>query len=206
MNEKDSVAKFNFDLRRTLILSGYMNEWGVPKGRVVIRRQNGPPIEAYSFTGGRDSKVARFATVGVSAQKKSENKRVNHELLFVLPSDLGGSSESEVFSYLLDISVYVLKDEVDFGIETLIPESPLAPEKWKQKAVLIDEARGESESFESMHVGVQCVSLLWLVPIYKNEYQQIREHGIESFDHYCKQSSFSLVDTSRPSVVPIKSV
>lgn len=206
MSGKDSVAEFNFDLRRTIILSKYMSEWGIPKSRVITRKQEDPPIEAYLFPGGRDQKVTRFVTVGVSAQKKGGNKSVNHELLLVLPKDLGGASEDEVFNYLLDISVYVLGDGVVFGVETLIPESQLAPKDWKQKAILIDEARGESEAFENMHVGVQHVSLLWLVPIYSNEYHQICEHGVRSFDRYCERSDFSLVDISRPSVVPIRSV
>lgn len=203
---KDSVVDFNFDLRRTLILSKYVGEWGIPKSRVIARNQDEAPIEVYWFPGEEGQKVARFATMGVSARKKAKGKFLNHELLFVLPTDLGGADEKDIFNYMLDVSVYALRDDVDFGVETSIPESSLAPEKWKLKAVLVDEARGESEVFEKIHVGIQHISLLWLVPIYQNEYRQIREHGIESFDRLCEKSDFSLVDISRPSLVPIQSV
>jgi hypothetical protein len=205
MSKKDSVDEFTFDLRRTLLLSSYIEEWGMPKTRVTTQKEGEFPIEAYLFPGEGGQKITRISTIGLSAQKKV-GKPVNYELLFVLPNDLGGARRDEVFNYLLDISVYSLRNDVSFGCETLIAESALAPKGWSVKAILVDEARGESEEFESMHVGAQHVALLWLVPIYRNEYYEIREHGIDSFDRYCQKSSFSLVDVSRPSVVPIQGV
>lgn len=206
MSDKDSVSQFNFDIRRSCLLSTYMAEWGIPKSRVIASHSTRFPVEVYFFDGGQDQNVVRFSTVGLSAHRKSGDRAFDHELLFVLPKDLGGASTSDVFNYLLDISAYALRDDVKFGVESLIKESTLAPESWNPKAIFIDEARGESESFEKMHVGTQHVSLLWLVPIYNNEYHQILVNGIDSFDRLCDKSEFSLVDVARPSVVPIRSV
>jgi hypothetical protein len=54
MSDRDSAAKFNFDLRRTLILSGDISEWEIPITRVITRKREDPAIEAYLFPGGSD--------------------------------------------------------------------------------------------------------------------------------------------------------
>lgn len=197
------VDEFNFDLRRTIILSQYINAWGIPKYRVkTYKNDKCNPIETYVFYGQKESKINHFATVGVSTQKSKNGKPSCHELMFVLSKTLGTTTEDSVINYLIDIAVYSIRDDVKFAIESLIPDSPLAPNEWGQKSILIDEPRGEIESLESFHVGAQHVYLYWLIPIYNNEYELILNSGIDSFDKYCDVSDFSLVDISRPSIIP----
>lgn len=204
MTINNDTNEFDFDLRRTIILSAYMKEWGFPESRVRVKRNDEPFIEIYLFKDIHKNKIIRFATVGVSAQISSRGKAIDHELLFVLPNDLGGASEKDVIDYLFDIAVYSLKEDVSFYEEMIIPESPLAPKSWRLRAILIDEARGEPESLEKIHVGTQHIRLLWLIPIYANEYMHIQNLGIDSFDHYCESSSFSLADINRASMIPEK--
>jgi hypothetical protein len=198
----DNTERFNFDIRRSLILSLYISEWGMPQSRKIIKKENDNPIEVYSFPSDKDVSVIRFATIGLSAQNYVDsNESVGHELYFVMGKDLGQASEDEVFDYLLDISIYSFRNCSKFSAETIIPESNLSPKAWKLNSILVDEPRGEHESFESLHIGTQHVEMLWLVPTYETEYHYIKEMGIDKFDLLCDSSVFSVADLSRPAFV-----
>jgi len=201
-SNSEGVECFNFDIRRSLLLSIYIREWGIPKSRKIVKKEGDYPIEVYSFLSDKNAAVTRFATIGLSAQCYASNdERVGHEFFFVLGNDLGEASEDEVFDYLLDISIYSFRNFSEFSVETIIPENKLSPKSWKLNSILVDEPRGESESFECLHIGRQHINMLWLIPIYKKEYDYIKDMGIDNFDLLCDSSEFSVADLSRPTFV-----
>ncbi len=81
-----------------------------------------------------------------------------------------------------------------------MPETTLAPDGWP-KALLFDQPCGEPEELSCFHVGAQHVNLLWVVPIYGNEYDLIKEKGIECFDEAIQEIDLSVVDVRRKSCV-----
>lgn len=202
---QQDIEEFNFDVRRSLLLSSYIKEWGVPINRTRLFKKQELVMELYVFKGGVNDKFIRFASVGISGQSKKE-KKINNEILLVLPVSLGGATEDEVVNYIFDLTAYLLRDDVDFRVEKMVPANSFSPDKWRQKAILIDEAKGESESLGNIHVGVQHVKLLWLIPIYGNEYELIANEGIEVFDRCCEEAELSLVDVGRGSFAPLRAV
>ena len=76
--------------------------------------------------------------------------------------------------------------------------SPLAPEKWTAKAILIDELRGESEALERIAVGSETVELQWVVPISQKEAALILDQGIDAFDAHVEGMAHSIIDPARP--------
>jgi hypothetical protein len=149
---ESEAAKLVFDVRRTLILGAYMRHWGMPEYRWISRREN-HAIEVYSFPPGKDEAVHRFATVGVSAVNREDEKPANYELCMILPHELGGASADEVVSFMLDVAVYSYRKDVRCSVGETIPETPLMPEQWRPKALLFDELRGEPD--ELSHRGLR---------------------------------------------------
>jgi hypothetical protein len=194
-NEK---AKLVFDIRRTIILGAYIRQWGMPEYRWITHSEN-HTIEVYSFFPRGDEVVHRFATVGVSEINGEDGKPADYEFCMILPDELGGVSADEVVSFILDVAVYTYRKDVRCRVGATIPETELIPAKWGPKALLIDELRGEPEELSELSVGDQRVQLLWLVPIYGDEYRLIKSKGIEAFDQLDAQSEWSVADPRRPS-------
>lgn len=190
--------ELEFDIRRTVILSEYLKCWGMPETRKVMYREK-EVVELYVFPGEDIDQVTRIATIGLSSCKFSNSTSCNSELLMVVPYDIGIDQLDSIRNYIFDISAYILRTlNRNIKAEDLIPESPLAPEKWP-KALLFDEPRGEPEQVTCYHVGVQHVSLSWIVPIFGAEYNLIKTEGIESFDKAVENMELSLVETRRES-------
>jgi hypothetical protein len=193
----DDDREFEFDLRRTVLLGLYMRQWGMPQYRKrATDHASGDVLEVYSFPGTPDAPVHRFATVGVSAGS-GQAEEAGKELMMVLPADLAGATDDEVFDYMLDIAAYLLRTRGPVEAPFQVPESPLAPRSWKTRAVLVDEARGESEDLAEVEIGRATVEVLWVVPIHGSEYRFIKEHGIEAFDELAEQAELSVVDVDR---------
>lgn len=197
----EKARKFSSDIRRTMLLSRFIAEWGQPLERTIsTNKNNGCSIEVYEFRG-NSNVVSRFVTIGVSGLQTKNRGLASWELMFCLPNNLGGSKSSDIVNYLLDISVYTLRDDVTIEIGSTIPESPLAPIQWSTKAILFDEARGEPEDMSCFQIGQQTVELFWLIPLMGTEYQCIKEHGLELFDTAVSNTGISMLDVNRKPIV-----
>jgi hypothetical protein len=191
--------KLAFDIKRSIMLCAYMDCWQMPDERVISRRGE-DRIEIYSFRPHSEITIHRFATIGLSSICREDGAQANYELFMALPGDLRGATPQQVESFMMDVAAYSLRSNVKFCVSETIPETPLMPPSWAPRAILLEEPRGEPEELESFSVGSQQINLIWLVPIYKEELDFIREHGIEQFDELESKSEWSLVDPTRPSV------
>lgn len=192
-------ASFEFDLRRTTILGQYIAAWGEPCYRKIATKGL-DRIEVYCFTPS-DSIVARYATVGVSGHTISGGGSVDWEFLFVAPKDDSAGTMDEISGFVLDVMAHSRKHHLRLKVGAVMDESPIAPPSWKARAILIDEPRGEPEFLETIHHARQCISLLWVVPIHKAEYDSIFRSGLDEFDAADQASEWSLADPTRESFI-----
>lgn len=186
------------DARRAVLLGGYIRAWGMPSQRVVARRGN-DAVEVCAFLAAGEGKLNRYATVGVTSLRRDGGALATWELYVVVPRDNGGISEAKVTSFLLDAMSYSLRSDVRFAVGETIPPSTIVPKEWKARALLLDEPRGEPEYLADVHLGIQHVKLLWIVPIHADERELILSDGIEAFDRAESASDWSLADPRRPS-------
>jgi len=191
---------FEFDVRRSILLGGFIKHWGMPEWRVVARKGD-EAIEVYLFPGANTEKVARIATVGLSSSRREGEGVADYELLFVLPRDLCGCGFDAVAAFVLDVAAYSLSRGVSFDVGSVVPETRLAPVQWSARALLVDEPRGEQEEIAVFHVGAQHVELRWVVPIYASELQAILANGVGEFDRACESVGCSLSNPCRDSVL-----
>lgn len=191
--------ELELDLRRTLLLGAYMRAWGMPLERNVSRKGE-QAVEVYAFPALGDSKVNRYATVGLSGLAREDGQPVDFELLLAVLADNGGATAGDVTSFLMDVVAYALRREVRLHEGSTVPESPLAPKAWAARALLIDEPRAEPEELAEIAVGPQRVKLWWLVPIHGAEQALIVSKGLAAFDAAQEASEWSLADPGRPSV------
>lgn len=182
-----------------MILSRYITAWGQPKERVVSRNDAAMArIEVYSFPANEQTRVHRVATVGVSTLISLRTKcPMDAELLFVLPSDLGGASFEAVADYALDIAVFGTRENVWFEVGRVFPESERAPQTWRPRALLIDEPRGEAEELSEFVIGRRNVALLWVIPVFESEAALIASKGLAAFDELEQRADVSVADVRR---------
>lgn len=193
-------SDFHFDVVRTFILSKYICNWGCPRERIVTSKNGRHPVELYIFPGDESSKIIRFATVGVSEQEDDNGKRISsHEMLLVLPKNLGGAKESEVTNFLLDIMAYSLRSDVAFVPENTIPGSTLAPAIWREKSLLLEEPHGEEEELKKFVIDGNEIKLIWVIPIYDQEEKKIQAEGLKWFDQAREELDLSLINLARSS-------
>lgn len=203
MIDRTESKIFNFDIRRSIILSKYMKHWGMPEFRQVITNEN-VRVELYTFPSREDEDVTRFSTIGLSSYPIEDNADECDcavELLMVLPKCIAYEQEEQIKNYLFDVAAYLINTlgrTPDVG--TTIPESPLAPDNWP-KALLFDEPRGEPEELGCFQVGRQHINLLWLIPIHGSEYKIIKKMGLDKFDKIDQQQDISLIDVMRGPIV-----
>ncbi|SFF16838.1 Suppressor of fused protein (SUFU) [Paenibacillus algorifonticola] len=189
--------RFTFDVRRSILLSAYMAQWGMPEYRVILSKtESNVYIEMYLFPdrGG----VSRFVTIGMSNTCHKSGQPVASEWMLALPSDLGGEKQERIFNYFADLIAHHIENATDASVPLVMSSSALAPENWNAKALLIDELRGESDSLEELTVGSEVFPLLWAVPITEKEAAIILEKGIEHFDEIFEKSDYSIIDPCRP--------
>lgn len=204
MNQ-NPVKNFNFDIKRSIILAEYIKCWGMPEARELMPYENEPkvsmPVELYIFPGEDMDQVTRIATIGLSSCKFQDDKRCNSELLMVLPFDIADEQWDAISRYVFDISRYLI-NTLGHNIKSadLLPESDLAPDDWP-KALLFDDPRGEPNELNYFHIGMQHVTLSWVVPIFASEYDLIKNSGIEAFDAAIEHAESSLVEVRRDACV-----
>lgn len=185
-----------FDIKRSIILAEYIKCWGGPDTRKVC---DSMPIELYIFPGEDMDQVTRVVTIGLSSCKFSNDKPCNNELLMVLPFDVAEDQWDSVSNYLFDISSYIVNDlGRNVQSEDIKAESANAPEGWP-RAVLFDEPRGEPNELNQFYIGMQHITLSWVVPIFSTECDLIRSHGIDAFDSAIESAEASLVEVRRES-------
>ena len=188
---------FEFDIRRTIILSKYITNWGIPEYRNVTSKGN-HSVELYSFP---EELYTRFATVGLSSGTLPNSDKCNSEIVMVLPTNVVAKQTDEIVNYIFDIVAYLIETlERNLTAETTIPESKLAPVEWP-KALLFDEPRGEVEDLSCFHVGSQHVELFWVIPIFGAEYDLIKNGEIERFDEIVESMDIQITDVRRASCV-----
>ena len=200
----DAQRILHFDVYRTIVLGHYIKFWGMPDYRTVIRKREGQNyFEIFSFPTTISGEPHRFATVGVAEQRKPDGENEGNEYFMALPSGLGGASVDEILEYITDLSTHlVVKMNRSLPPRVLGP-SKLAPVAWGPKALLIDEARGESDDFQNVKVNDTLeVEILWMIPIHENEYRFILKEGIDAFDELDQRSDQSIADVNRSGIVP----
>jgi len=195
MNKEHELS---LDIRRTVLLGAYIQAWGMPLDRTISRKGD-HRVEVYSFPHSGKARLNRYATVGVSGHSLPDGKVTNWELFLVTPEDDAGASSGEVVSFLLDVMAFSLCQNVRFEIGKAFDESPLAPKSWKARAFLLDEPRAEPEFLSEIHVGAECVKLIWVMPVHKDEFEIIKKSGIETFDEAAEMSEWSPADPRRVS-------
>lgn len=174
-----------------------MSAWGMPKARRIMSNEH-TVVELYQF---EDEMFSRYATIGLSSNAFNSSQLCNYELFLCIPYDVSTEQEESIQNFIFDICAYLINTVGRLvTYQDMIPESSLAPKNWPS-AVLFDEPRGEPEELECFHVGAQYINLLWVVPIYSDEYQLIKERGIEAFDTALEKQELSVVDTRRMSCV-----
>lgn len=207
MTENENL---NFDIKRSIILAEYIKCWGMPETRKLMpqSKETGDslshkkmPVELYVFPGEDMDQVTRIATIGLSSCQFSDDKSCNNELLMVLPFDVADDHLESVSQYIFEISNYIVNTlGRNVKSEDLIAEVKSAPSDWPN-ALLFDDPRGEPNELNYFHIGMQHVTLSWLVPIFASEYELIKSSGIESFDAAVDNAETSLVEVRRDACV-----
>ncbi len=131
----------------------------------------------------------------------SDLRSCNSELFLAIPFDEAVENAENIKSYVFDVAAYVLNTlgrELSPGIT--IPPNKLAPNGWPS-AILFDEPLGEDQRLSCFHVGQQHIDLIWLIPIFQNEYTEIKSQGLQRFYELDEQSEMSLVDVFRSPVL-----
>jgi hypothetical protein len=119
----------------------------------------------------------------------------------VLPFDVADDQWNSVSGYIFEISNYIVNTlGRNVKTEELKEESDHAPEGWP-KALLFDDPRGEPNELNQFYIGMQHVTLSWIVPIFGSEYNLIKASGIESFDAAVTDAEVSLVEVRRDGCV-----
>ncbi len=201
-SNQDSENALHFDIYRTIVLGHYIKHWGMPEFRRIVRNlTDQSKIEIFTFPSESDQHVYRIATVGLAEQKKPDGSKENHEFFMTLPSDLGGGEMDDVINYLADLSAHSVKNFKKSELPIVMGESKLAPCKWRTKAILIDEPRGENEDFFQISINKFIeVQFYWVIPIHETECKFILKNGIDAFDKLEQESDFSIADIARPSL------
>lgn len=203
---------FNFDIKRSIILAAYIKCWGLPESRKVLSSA-GMLIELYVFPGEDMDQVSRVATIGLSEclfqiDQQDTAKPCSSELLMVLPYDLIDDDIDAISSYLFNIANYIVKklgrnlhpEEIVAGHEIATTNESSIPTDLP-RAVLFDEPRGEPSELNYFHIGMQHIKLSWVIPIFDNEYELIKNNSIDAFDEAVNAAEISLVEVRRESCV-----
>lgn len=187
------------DIRRSIILGSYIRHWGAPQKRSVFTIFDQLfSVEIYAFSCEGNFDICRFATFGMSSQKfNGKFDYFNYELLFVFSYDFCGSSYEGVLDYIRDMILHCVENGTQLKSGSTFGVSPRAPAQWKQKALLVDEPRGEAEELDVFPIGERLVSLLWVIPIYESEADFIKKHGIERFDDIVNKKEVGITDMDR---------
>ena len=193
---------FGQDVDQAMLLSRYIECWGVPELRVQLSKSPSlHAIEIYYFPAKHPDDVNRFATAGLSQVSSLNGPNIATEWMMVLPSGLGGVSVDRVLQYVCDLLANHIEKSRNHDVPRVMLGSTYAPEQWTCNAVLFDEPRGEPEALMELVVGEKKITLQWVIPITDAEALEIQQKGIEVFDAAEAKSEYSLIDVNRPSYI-----
>ena len=147
--ESAQEEALSLDLRRTLVLGRYLQAWSMPEYRIVMTgRQGRARIEISRRPPAASRPLRDRGAIPPSPRERS----VHAEWMMALEEAWAGKAWTGV-----RISVRPDRPQHrEHGRRRTAARdgaSPLAPEKWTAKAILIDELRGESEALERIAVG-----------------------------------------------------
>ena len=175
--ESAQEEALSLDLRRTLVLGRYLQAWSMPEYRIVMTgRQGRARIEIYFFRrppAASPRPLRDRGAIPPSPRERSGSRRM----------DDGAGRRPGRGKRGPGVRISVRPDRPqhrEHGRRRTAARdgaSPLAPEKWTAKAILIDELRGESEALERIAVGSETVELQWVVPISQKEAALILDQG-----------------------------
>lgn len=191
------------DVYRTIVLGHYIQYWGLPTYRRVVRQgADRPSFEVYAFPSTGTGRPFRIATVGLAEKIKADGEREGKEYYMALQDDFGGATLEEVFDYLVATVTLIVAEEDRSSLPRVLKPSVPVLAKWAATALLIDEANAERDGFETVCIACQFdVQIAWLVPLRDAEYQLILEQGVEKFDELVQASEQSLIDPNREGLV-----
>lgn len=189
--------EFTFDVLRTIVLGKMMSYWGVPELRKRLTGEKGS-VEIYRIPSQASAGLVRYATFGLSQLPRRNGELGVHELLFVIDEGNFKNSASKSFDFMCELSANYLESAHEIELPSLVPPSALIP--WRANALLFDEARGEEEDLAEMVIGARRVKLIWVIPLYEDEYKLIEKEGLAEFDRRCEVKRVDLVDIDRESV------
>ena len=174
--ESAQEEALSLDLRRTLVLGRYLQAWSMPEYRIVMTgRQGRARIEIYFSRRppAASPPLRDRGAIPPSPRERSGSRRM----------DDGAGRRPGRGKRGPGVRISVRPDRPqhrEHGRRRTAARdgaSPLAPEKWTAKAILIDELRGESEALERIAVGSETVELQWVVPISQKEAALILDQG-----------------------------
>ena len=189
--ESAQEEALSLDLRRTLVLGRYLQAWSMPEYRIVMTGRQG---RARIETGRQRPPASRPWGYPAFATGAGGSRRM----------DDGAGRRPGRGKRGPGVRISVRPDRPqhrEHGRRRTAARdgaSPLAPEKWTAKAILIDELRGESEALERIAVGSETVELQWVVPISQKEAALILDQGIDAFDAHVEGMAHSIIDPARP--------
>ena len=177
----EDPASLAYDVRRSIILSSFISEWGFPVTWEPCRLATGC-VEIYSFEPVQPQRVARVATVGVSSLVRADGKRLPYELMLALPHDLAGASVDDITVMLMNIVSAHFSGNFELTVDALANVSAFTPTTWSTTHIWIQEPLAEPETLTPWNINGQEVELLWLIPLFSSEATYICKNGTEAFD------------------------
>lgn len=188
------------NIRRSLILSSYIKEWGYPK-TAHICTWNNCDIEIYFFPPKDPNHVCRIATIGASKLINNNNEKLLFEYLVVLPPDFSGITEKRIESLIMNLIIHSTKLNWLLKVNEVIEVKNIFPDCWRMSYIWRNEPWAEDESVQSWDFYGQKIDLIWVVPIYETEKKYISEKGRDAFEDECDMAGCNLFDPSREPVV-----
>lgn len=128
--ESSEEHELSFDICRSVILDAYIRVWQIPEYWITLMKPKTVHVEIYYFPAAEEKEVARFATVGLSANHLSGGRALGTEWVMAVPGDLGGETLERIFTYLCELIAHHLEAVPDSPMPRLIDESQYTLAYW----------------------------------------------------------------------------
>jgi len=188
-----------FDVKRAIVLGTYIDHWGFPTSRAVVRAED-QVLELYSFPAEEKSGgVDRIATVGVSDAFDQGAGKSGIELVLPWHAHPERTVGEDLIPVVEDAATRIYRERtLDQGFFLPAPRRP----RWLAASMLlIDEPVDEPASLATIPFAAAHVHVLRVVPIYSPEARLIDAQGLDAFDDLLKQSGCNVLDLERRSLV-----
>ncbi|RSZ55209.1 suppressor of fused domain protein [Massilia atriviolacea] len=191
------------DVYRTIVLGHYIQYWGLPDKRRIVRDGAGAPLfEAYAFPAQGAGRPFRIASVGLAHTIKADGERDGREYYMALEDGLGGATLEQVFDYAAAAAMQIAAGAERPELPHALKPAVAAPAAWSSTALLLDQPSAENEGFDTLCIACRFdLEIVWLIPLHEAEYRFIAEHGIDDFDELVQASDQSLIDPARAGLV-----